>query len=92
MQKICPKCGASRDEYFYVYRPYSADEIVQGILEKIPGLEITTNTISGNKVQLIFRVELTSLQKTKLNAFLSNKGFVQDEAEELKQKNEEGEL
>ncbi len=92
MQKICSKCGAGREEYFYIYRPYSADEIIQGILDKIPGIDITTNTISGNKVQLIFRFNLDETQKEKLDNFLSSKGFVQDEAEELKQKNEEGEL
>ena len=89
MIKICSQCGAKRDEYFFIYRPYSADEIIQGILDKIPGMDITTNTISGNKIQLIFRIELNPGQKTKLDTFLGNKGFVQDEIEELKHKNEE---
>lgn len=88
MRKICPQCGAVRDEYFYIYRPLSADEIIQGILEKIPGVNITTNSVAGNKIQLIFRKELNETQKKKLNNFLISKGFIEDPDAELHQRGE----
>ncbi len=84
MQKVCPDCGGSLDEYVYVFRPGRAQEIAEGIREEFPHVEFTISTIEGEKVKITLRQFLTKAQKTKMDNYFDDKGYIEDiEAENM---------
>ncbi len=84
MQKICSTCGGKLDDYVYVFRPGRAQEIAEGIREEFPNVEFTLSTIEGEKVKIIMRQFLTEVQKTKMDNYFDDKGYIEDiEAENM---------
>lgn len=84
MQRICPDCGGKLDEYVYVFRPERGQEIVSGIRAEFPNIDFTVSTMEGEKVKIILRQFLTPAQKTKMDNYFTDKGYIEDiEAESM---------
>jgi len=86
MQKRCPYCGSKIDEYIYIYRPNRADEIMEDIRNQFPNVDITLNTIEGEKIKIEFKNKvLTETQKQMMDNYFNSKGYSEDtEIEEKK--------
>lgn len=76
MQKICPKCGNKIDEYVYIYQPNRADQVIGDIKTQFPNIDITLNTIEGNKIEVIFKNKILTLnEKSKMDTYFNGKGY-----------------
>ncbi|GAI07244.1 unnamed protein product [marine sediment metagenome] len=89
MRKICPQCGSEIDEYVYVYRPSRADEIIQEIRDTFPKIQVTLNTIEGNKIEISLGRVLTAGEKKKIDDYFDTKGYIEDEEAEAERIAEE---
>ena len=90
MQKICPECGSKVDEYVYVYQPRRADQVIEDIKAQFPNIDVTLNTIEGEKIKVEFKKKvLTPDEKKKMDDYFDSKGYVEDEEEELRRMSEE---
>ncbi len=84
MQRVCSECGGKLDEYVFVFRPNRAQEIAEGIRGEFPNIDFTISTIEGEKVKIILRQFLTETQKTKMDNYFVDKGYIEDiEAENM---------
>ncbi len=84
MQRVCPTCGVNLDEYVFVFRPGRAQEIAEGIRGEFPNIDFTISTVEGEKVKIILRQFLTETQKTKMDNYFVDKGYIEDiEAESM---------
>jgi len=79
VQKICPECGSKIDEYVYIYQPNRADEVIKHIKEQFPNINVTLNTIEGNKIEVEFKKKLlTPAEKKKMDDYFDAKGYSED--------------
>lgn len=84
MQRVCSSCGGKLDEYVYVFRPGRAQEIAEGIRTEFPNVEFTISTVEGEKVKITLRQFLTEAQKTMMDNYFDDKGYIEDiEAENI---------
>ena len=84
MQRVCSSCGGNLDEYVYVFRPGRAQEIAEGIRGEFPNVEFILSTIEGEKVKITLRQFLTEAQKTIMDNYFDDKGYIEDiEAENM---------
>jgi len=90
MQKICPECGSKIDEYVYVYQVRRADEVFADIKEQFPNIDLTLNTIEGEKIKVEFKNKvLTPAEKQIMDDYFDGKGYTEDEEAELQRRAEE---
>jgi len=79
MQKRCPKCGSKIDEYVYIYQPWRADQVIEDIKAQFPNIDITLNTIEGEKIKVEFKKKvLTPAEKKKMDGYFDGKGYSED--------------
>lgn len=78
MQRTCPECGGKIDEYVFVFRPDRGQEIVAGIRTKFPNIDFSITTIEGQRIKIILRQFLTPAQKTKMDDYFTDKGYIED--------------
>ncbi len=84
MQRTCSSCGRKLDEYVFVFRPNRAQEIVAGIKAEFPNIDFTINTVEGEKIKITLRQFLTPTQKTKMDDYFTDVGYIEDlEAESM---------
>ena len=90
MQRICPECGSKIDKYVYIYQTRRADQVIEDIKAQFPNIDVTLNTIEGEKIKVEFKKKvLTPDEKKKMDDYFDSKGYVEDEEEELRRMSEE---
>ncbi len=84
MQRICSSCGGKLDEYVFIFRPGRAQEIVAGIRVEFPNIDFTITVVEGEKIKITLRQFLTPTQKTKMDDYFTDVGYIEDlEAESM---------
>ena len=84
MQRICSSCGGKLDEYLFVFRPGRAQEIAAGIRAEFPSIDFTITAVEGEKLKIILRQFLTEAQKTVMDSYFTDRGYMEDvEAESM---------
>ncbi len=92
MQRMCSKCGGNIDEYVYVFRPDRAQEIAAGIREEFPNIVFSITMVEGEKLKITLREFLNPGQKSRMDDYFTDMGYIEDlEAESMERTEKEEE-
>ncbi len=78
MQRICPTCGATLNEFEFIFKPMNAGEWKRELENIIPeGLNVSIEVVENERLRLEIHQDLTSIQKGKLKQLVLEKGYIE---------------